>query len=175
MVSASDLWHKYVWVGFASRRSQHFILTIRFMFRLFGGISFTEITKSVQCQQQCIPKLIPRPCSVFCHFHQWRGVGTTPWRCDRPLIVVDLREKKTQSMRLVEISRLHMFLVLGQHLTSLDQVKGQIFAKNDIVWLYTLLAAWVCVAAIWNLHQRVPCSILNKVVLLLYPVATFSS
>ena len=22
----------------------------------------------------------PRPCSMFCHLHQWRGGGATPWR-----------------------------------------------------------------------------------------------
>ena len=45
------------------------------------------------------------------------GVGTTPPPGDRPLMVVELREKN-QSMRLDEISRLHiLFLVLGQHLT----------------------------------------------------------
>ena len=152
-------------------------------------------------------KLNPRPCSIFCHLHQWRGVGTTPWRsapdCRRP------SRKKKQSMRLDQglrhadenggdgdqaaakpgfssegnpyqkpktqriwptiflkmrgiiprtlknggtrppvsappppcggatglhgISRMHiLFLVLGQHLISLDQVNGQIFAKIDI-------------------------------------------
>ena len=62
---------------------------------------------------------------------QWRGVGTTPWRsapdCRRP------SRKKKQSMRLDGISRMHiLFLVLGQHLISLDQVKGKILAKIDI-------------------------------------------
>ena len=56
-------------------------------------------------------------------------------------MVVELRGKN-QSMRLDEISRLHiLFLVLGQNLTYLGQVKGQIFAKNDIFCLYTLIAA----------------------------------
>ena len=59
-----------------------------------------------------------RPFSVFSHLLQWRGPGG--WYDppgDRPLIVVELREKK-QSMRLDDISRLHiLFLVLGQHFT----------------------------------------------------------
>ena len=38
------------------------------------------------------------------------------------------------------------------------------FRENDIFWLYTLIAAKVCVVSIWNLHQRVPRSILNKIV-----------
>ena len=63
-------------------------------------------------------------------------------------MVVELRGKN-QSMRLDEISRLHiLFLVLGQNLTYLGQVKGQIFAKNDIFCLYALIAAYVCVVAI---------------------------
>ena len=48
------------------------------------------------------------------------------------MMVVELRGKD-QSMRLDEISRLHiLFLVLGQYLTQLGQVKGHIFAKSDI-------------------------------------------
>ena len=88
--------------------------------------------------------LNPRPFSVFRHLRQWRGggVGTTPPPPgDRPLMVVELRGKN-QSTRLDEISRLHvLFLVLGQHLTKLGQVKGQIFAKTDTFRLYTLIAA----------------------------------
>ena len=79
-----------LWVGFGSRRYRHFILTIRFMLRLLGGISLTEITKWMQCLQH--------PCSVFCHLRQWRGrgtVGTTP-PGDRPLIVVELSRKKNR-------------------------------------------------------------------------------
>ena len=37
------------------------------------------------------------------------------------------------------------------------------FREKYIFWLYTLIAALVCVVAIWNLHQRVPRSILNKI------------
>ena len=60
------------------------------------------------------------------------GVGWYDPPGDRPLIVVDLRGKK-QSMRLDGISRMHiLFLVLAQHLISLEQVKGEIFAKIDI-------------------------------------------
>ena len=86
-------------------------------------------------------KLNPRPWYVFCHLRQCSGGGLVRPPADRPLIVVDLRLKK-QSMRLDGISRMHiLFLVLGQHLISLDQVKGQIFAKIDIFFLYTLIAA----------------------------------
>ena len=58
--------------------------------------------------------LNPRPYSVFCHLRPCRGGGG--W-CDppgdRPLMVVELCGKN-QSMRLDEISRLHiLFLVLG--------------------------------------------------------------
>ena len=91
------------------------------------------------------------------------GVGTTP-PGDRPLMGRRASRKKKQSMRLDEISRLHVyFLILGQHLTWLSQVKGQIFAKINIFRNYTLIAAKVCVVAIWNLHQRAPRSILNKI------------
>ena len=61
----------------------------------------------------------PRPVRAFLITRTVRGggVGTTPPPGDRPLIVVELRGKD-QSMRLDEISRLHiLFLVLGQYLT----------------------------------------------------------
>ena len=61
----------------------------------------------------------PRPVRAFLITRTVRGggVGTTPPPGDRPLMVVELRGKD-QSMRLDEISRLHiLFLVLGQHLT----------------------------------------------------------
>ena len=57
------------------------------------------------------------PC--FATFARWGG--TTP-PGDRPLIVVELRGKK-RSMRLDEISRMHiLFVVLGQYLTSLGSL-----------------------------------------------------
>ena len=71
---------------------------------------------------------------VFRQLRQRRGRGGGVYDPpgDQRLIVVELRGKK-QSTRLDEISRMHiLFLVLNQHLTSLGQVKGQIFAKNDI-------------------------------------------
>ena len=60
----------------------------------------------------------PRPVRAFLITRTVRGgVGTTPPPGDRPLMVVELRGKD-QSMRLDEISRLHiLFLVLGQYLT----------------------------------------------------------
>ena len=62
----------------------------------------------------------PRPVRAFLITRTVRGGGgwyDPPPPGDRPLMVVELRGKN-QSMRLDEISRLHiLFLVLGQHLT----------------------------------------------------------
>ena len=84
----------------------------------------------------------PRPVRAFLITRTVRGGGWfDPPPGDRPLMVVELRGKD-QSMRLDEISRLHiLFLFPGQYLTWLGQVKGQIFAKSDIFWLCTLIAA----------------------------------
>ena len=73
----------------------------------------------------------------FATFASGGGGGSynPPWRSAH-----DCRRAswKKQSMRLDEISRLHiLFLVLGQHLTPLCQVKGQIFAKNYIFFNFT--------------------------------------
>ena len=108
-------------------------MTIRFMFKLLGGISFTEITKCMQCPQQCISLTIAHV-PYFATFASGGGLVRPPWRSApgfrRP-------SRKKQSMRLDGISRMHiLFLVLGQHLISLDQVKGQIFAKIDIFALH---------------------------------------
>ena len=79
-------------------------------------------------------------------------------------------------MRLDEISRLHiLFLVLGQNLTYLGQVKGQIFAKNDIfLSLHAHSGVSMCRS---DLKPSPACSPFNSEpykVLLLYPAAIFS-
>ena len=74
-----------------------------------------RVYKSDEERANC---LNPRPVRAFLITRTVRGggVGTTP-PGDRPLMVVELRGKD-QSMRLDEISRLHiLFLVLGQYLT----------------------------------------------------------
>ena len=79
-------------------------------------------------------------------------------------------------MRLDEISRLHkLFVVLGQHLTYLGQVKGQILAKNDIFWLYTLIASKrMCRSDLKPSPACFPFHSEQYRVLLLYPAAIFS-
>ena len=59
----------------------------------------------------------PRPVRAFLITRTVRGGGVRPPPPgDRPLMVVELRGKN-QSMRLDELSRLHiLFLVLGQYL-----------------------------------------------------------
>ena len=87
----------------------------------------------MQCPQQCISLTLAHV-PYFATFASGGGLVDPPG--DRPLIVVELREKK-RSMRLDGISRMHiLFLVLGQHVISLDQVKGQIFVKIDIFALH---------------------------------------
>ena len=79
----------------------------------------------MQCPQQCISLTLAHV-PYFATFASGGGLVDPPG--DRPLIVVELR-----GMRLDGISRMHiLFLVLGQHVISLDQVKGQIFVKIDI-------------------------------------------
>ena len=102
------------------------------------------------------------------------GGGTTPYRS-----ALDCRRasrKKKQSMRLDEISRCHiLFLVLGQHLTSLGQVKGHLFAKK---WHFSALHAHSGVSMCRSDLKPPPaCSLFNSEqdrMLLLYSVATFS-
>ena len=70
-------------------------------------------------QHNRVISFIPRPVRAFLRTRTVRGGGGwyDPPPGDRPLMVVELRGKN-QSMRLDEISRLHiLFLVLGQYLT----------------------------------------------------------
>ena len=70
---------------------------------------------------------------------------------------------KDQQIALGEYSRLvALFLVLGQYLTQLWQVKGQSFGNSMIFQLYKSISAKLCIVAAWDLHQRVPRSILHR-------------
>ena len=82
----------------------------------------------MQCPQQCINLTLAHDTYFATFASAVEGVGTTPWRsapdCRRPSL------KKTADASRRDLARMHiLFLVLGQHLISLDQVKGQIFAK----------------------------------------------
>ena len=70
---------------------------------------------------------------------------------------------KDQQIALAEYSRLVvLFLVLGQYLTQLWQVKGQIFGNSMIFQIYESISAKLSILAAWDLHQRVPRSILHR-------------
>ena len=70
--------------------------------------------------------------------------------------------RKDQQIALAEYSRLVvLFLVLGQYLTQLWQVKGHIFGYSMIFQLYESISAKLSIVAAWDLHQRVPRSILH--------------
>ena len=105
--------------------------------------------------------LARKPC-----FATFAGVGGWGW-CDPPLgvskrSVVELRGKD-QQISFAEYSRLVvLFLVLGQHLTQLWQVKGQIFVNSMIFQLHESIASKLSIVAAWNLHQRVPHSFLHR-------------
>ena len=69
------------------------------------------------------------------HLRSDRGVGATPLGVSKRS-VVEL-SGKDQQIALAEYSRLVvLFLVLGQYLTQLWQVKGQIFGNSMIFQLY---------------------------------------
>ena len=129
------------------------------------------------------PHIIPRPDTVFHHLHPGRmGVGAAPLGVSKPS-VVELWGKD-QQIALVGYSRLvvvflvqgqyltqlwqirgqifALFLVLGQYLTQLWQVKGQIFGNSMIFQLHESISAKLCIVAAWNLLQRVPRSILHR-------------
>ena len=76
--------------------------------------------------------------------------------------VVELNGKD-QQIALAEYSLLVvLFLVLGQNLTQLWQVKGQIFGNYMIFQLYESISAKLSIVEAWDLHQRVPRSILHR-------------
>ena len=87
--------------------------------------------------------------------------GRAGW-CDPPPIGVSKRSVveligEDQKIALAEYSRLVvLFLVLGQYLTQLWQVKGQIFGNSMIFQLYESISAKLSIVAEWDLHQRVP-------------------
>ena len=109
--------------------------------------------------------LNPRPDTVFRHLRSDRGGGG--W-CDPPPHGVSKRSvvelsRKNQQIALAEYSRLVvLFLILGQYLTQLWQVKGQIFANSMTFQLYKPISAKLSIVAAWDLHQRVPRSIMHK-------------
>ena len=89
------------------------------------------------------------------------GVGATPLGVSKRS-VVEL-SGKDQQIALAEYSRLVVLsLVLGQYLTQLWQVKGQIFGISTIFQLYESISAKPSIVAAWDLHQRVPRSILHR-------------
>ena len=95
---------------------------------------------------------------MFRHLRSDRGGGATPLGVSK-LSVVEL-SGKDQQIALAEYSRLVvLFLVLGQYLTQLWQVKGQIFGNSMIFQFYESIAAKLSIVAAWDLHQRVPRSI----------------
>ena len=106
----------------------------------------------------------PRPDTVFHHLRSDRGLGvgaTHPLGVSKRS-VVEL-SRKDQQIALAEYSRLVvLFLVLGQYLTQLWQVKCQIFGNSMIFQLYESISAKLSIVAAWDLHQRVPRSILPR-------------
>ena len=92
---------------------------------------------------------------------QGGGVGATPLGVSKRT-VVEL-SGKDQQIALAEYSRLVvLFLALGQHLTQLWQVKCQMFRNSMIFQLYESISAKLSIVAAWDLHQRVPRSILHR-------------
>ena len=76
--------------------------------------------------------------------------------------VIELR-RKDQQIALAEYSPLVvLFLVQGQYLIQLWQVKGQIFGNSMIFQLHESISAKLSIVAAWDLHQRVPRSILHR-------------
>ena len=89
------------------------------------------------------------------------GGGATPLGVSKRS-VVDL-SGKDQQIALAEYSRLVvLFLVIGQYLTELWQVKRQIFVNSIIFQIYESISAKLSIVAAWDLHQRVPRSILHS-------------
>ena len=100
---------------------------------------------------------------VFRHLRSDRGgVGATLPLGVSKRSVVEL-SKKDQQIALAEYSRLVvLFLVLGQYLIQLWQVKDQIFGNYMIFQLYESISSKLSIVTAWDLHQRVPRSILNR-------------
>ena len=89
------------------------------------------------------------------------GGGATPLGVSKQS-VVELHGKN-QQIALSEFSLLVvLFLVLGQYLTQLWQVKGQIFGNVIIFQIYESIGAQLSIVTACNLHQRVPRSILHR-------------
>ena len=98
----------------------------------------------------------PRPDTVFRHLCP---VGATPLGVSKRRVV----ELKDQQIALTEYSRfVVLFLVLGQCLIQLWQVKGQIFGNSMIFQLIESISAKLSIVAAWDLYQRVPRSILHR-------------
>ena len=109
------------------------------------------------------PFLNPRPDTVFRHLRSDRGGGVV-----RPPLGISKRSVvelsgTDQQIALAEYPRLVvLFLVPDQYLTQLWQVKGQIFGNSMIFQLYESISAKLSIVAAWDLHQRVPRSILHR-------------
>ena len=97
---------------------------------------------------------------MFRHLRSDRG-GRPPLGVSKRS-VVEL-SGKDQQIALAEYSRFGvLFLVLGQYLTQLWQVKGKIFGNSIIFQLYESISAKLSILAALDLHQRVPRSILHR-------------
>ena len=104
----------------------------------------------------------PRPDTVFRHLRSDRGGLVRPPLGVSKRSVVEL-SGKDQQIALAEYSRLVVLvLVLSQYLTQLWQVKGQIFGNSMIFQLHESISAKLSIVAAWDLHQRVPRSILHR-------------
>ena len=70
---------------------------------------------------------------------------------------------KDQQIALAEYSLLVvLFFIPGQYLTQLWQVKDQIFGNYIIFQLYESISVKLSILAAWDIHQRVPRSILHR-------------
>ena len=113
-----------------------------------------ENFRRMSSQVRSLNRVNPRPSSAFCHLRRSRGggVGTTPPPC-RFETRRGSASRKNQRVALDEISRLSTtFLTLGQYLTSLWQVKGQIFGKSTFFQLCASLAAPLLPISTCGLH-----------------------
>ena len=128
---------------------------------IMGGVQTPPPHRRWKIQRPSRARVTPRPCSRILPPSPVDGgydplaIGPDCRRASR---------KKKQSMRLDKFSRLHiLFLVLRQHLTSSGQGKGQIFTKKmTFLYLQAHSGVSMCYSDL-NLHQHVPCSILNKI------------